>query len=51
MCGHPGHNEQPHPRLPPSFSRYGCMDDLTTEPALIWKLRGSLMCLAFYMTY
>ena len=29
------------------FSRYGCMDDLTTEPALIWKVRGSLICLAF----
>ena len=49
MRGKPGHNLRPHTLLPPSFIS---MDDLTTEHSLlIRKLRGSMMCLAYFLCY
>ena len=45
MCGQPGHNTQPHVRLPPSFLGMDIWMTLHLKGALIRKLRGSLMCL------
>ena len=43
MYGHPGHNTQPHVRLPPSFlGMYALMTSLLTVP-LTRNIHGSLM--------
>ena len=45
-----GHNTRPHTRLP---QRFLGMDALVTSQlnvGLICKLRGSLMCLAYFLT-
>ena len=50
MCGQPGHNTRPHARLP---QRFLCIDAWMTSQmnvALIHKLLGSLMCLAYFLT-
>ena len=47
MHRQPGHNAQPHTRLPPSFLVTDARMTSQLKVALIRKLRGSLICLAY----
>ena len=48
MRGQPGHNAHPHTRLPPSYLGMNAWMTSQLKVALIHKLRGSLMCLAYF---
>ena len=50
MRGLPGHITQPHARLPPCFMGMGARMTSQLNVALMRKLRGPLMCLAYFLT-
>ena len=45
------HNKRPHARLPPSFLGMDAWMTSQLNVALIHKLRASLMCLVYFLTY
>ena len=47
MRGQPGHNTRLHVRLPPSFRGMDAWMTSKLNVALVCKLRGSLVCLAY----
>ena len=51
MRGEPGHNTQPHTRLPPSFLDIDAWMTSQMNVALFRKLHGSLMCLPYFWKY
>ena len=48
MCGQPGLNTRPHARLPSNFLAMDAWLTSQLKVALSRKLRGSLMCLAYF---
>ena len=50
MFGQPGHNTQPHARLPSSFLGMDVWMTLQLNVALIRKVREFLMCLTLHLT-
>ena len=50
MRGHPRHNTRPYIRLPPGFLAMNAWMTSQLIKALIRKLRGLLMCLAYFWT-
>ena len=50
MRGQPEHNTRPHVRLPPSFLGMNAWMTSQLNVALIHKLRGSSICLAYFLT-
>ena len=50
MRGKPGHNTQPHTRLPPNHLDIDARMTLKLNRALICKLCGSFMCLDYFLT-
>ena len=49
MHGPPGHNTRPHARLPTSFLTMDAGITLQLNEALVLKLCGSLVCLAYFL--
>ena len=49
MRGQPGRYTRPHTRLPPSFQGMDAWMTSQLNEALIRKLRGPLMCLAYFI--
>ena len=47
-AGQPGHKTRPYIRLPPSFLDMDAWMTSQLKVSLIRKLRGSLMCLAYF---
>ena len=50
MRGQPGNNARPHVRSPPSFLGMDAWMTSQLNVALIRKIRGSLMCLDYFLT-
>ena len=49
MREQPGHDTRPHARLPSSFLGIDAWMNSQLNAALIRKLRGSLMCVAYFI--